>query len=34
MIIESDEYGKQREFRAKMTRFKERYEDTLRSIDY
>jgi hypothetical protein len=34
MILESDEYGKQRDFRAKMTRFKERYEDTLRSIDY
>ena len=33
MIIESDEYGNQRDFRAKMIQFKERYEDTLRSID-
>ena len=33
MILESDEYRKQKDFRTKMTRFKERYEDTLRSID-
>ena len=31
-ILESDEYGKQEEFSAKMTQFKARYESTLRKI--